>query len=141
MCRSWIRDSGRDNDLHEWRNALKKLKELKCRDMEDEVFQLSRFTYDQLHDLAQQQCLLYCALFPEDHHIVREELTGFLIDEGIIERMGSRQAAFDEGHTMLIRLANVSLLERDETYGCVIWLGTWQSKYNKRTLKAWLKQV
>ncbi|XP_073263046.1 uncharacterized protein [Populus alba] len=33
--------------------------------------------------------------------------------------MGSKQAAFDEGHTMLNRLANVSLLEIDETYRCV----------------------
>ncbi|KAG5223805.1 disease resistance protein [Salix suchowensis] len=48
-----------------------------------------------LHDLAQQQCLLYCALFPEDHCIERKRLIGYLIDEGIIKRMGSRQVAFD----------------------------------------------
>uniref|UniRef100_A0A6N2KBM7 Uncharacterized protein n=1 Tax=Salix viminalis TaxID=40686 RepID=A0A6N2KBM7_SALVM len=102
--------------LHEWRSTLKKLKESKSRDMEDEVFRLLRFSYDQLHDLAQQQCLFYCALFPEDHHIEREQLIGYLIDEGIIKRMGSRQAAFDEGHTMLDKLEDVSLLEGDETF-------------------------
>uniref|UniRef100_A0A6N2KU15 TIR domain-containing protein n=1 Tax=Salix viminalis TaxID=40686 RepID=A0A6N2KU15_SALVM len=98
--------------LHEWRNTLRKLKESKSRDMEDEVLRLLRFSYDQLHDLAQQQCLLYCALFPEDHCIEREQLIGYLIDEGIIKRNGSRQEAFDEGHTMLDKLEDVSLLER-----------------------------
>jgi disease resistance protein RPS2 len=104
------------DELHEWRNTLKKLKESKCRDMEDKVFRLLRFSYDHLHDFKQQQCFLYCALFPKDHDIGREELIDYLIDEGIIERMGSRQAAFDEGHTMLDRLVNVSLLERTHGY-------------------------
>ncbi|XP_010999733.1 PREDICTED: probable disease resistance protein At5g63020 [Populus euphratica] len=67
----------RVDDLHEWRNTLKKLKESKCRDMKDKV---------------------YCALFPEDHEIVRKELIDYLIDEGVIERMESRQEAVDEGH-------------------------------------------
>ncbi|KAJ6857933.1 disease resistance protein [Populus alba x Populus x berolinensis] len=101
----------RVDDLHEWRNTLKKLKESKCRDMEDKVFRLLRFSYDQLHDLALQQCLLYCALFPEDHEILREGLIGYLIDERVIERMESRQEAVDEGHTMLNRLESVCLLE------------------------------
>ena len=57
--------------IYEWRNILKRLKESKSRDMEDEVFRLLRFSYYQLHDLA-QQCLLYCALFPDDHCIERE---------------------------------------------------------------------
>jgi disease resistance protein RPS2 len=39
-----------------------------------------------------------------------------LIDEGIIEEMRSRQAAFDEGHTMLDKLEKVCLMERAD-YG------------------------
>ncbi|KAI5554473.1 hypothetical protein BDE02_19G015700 [Populus trichocarpa] len=107
---------------HEWRNTLKKLKESKCREMQDEVFRLLRFSYDQLNDLALQQCLLYCALYPEDHEIKREELIGYLIDDGIIEEMRSRQAAFDEGHTMLDKLEKVCLMERadyGDYYRCV----------------------
>ena len=34
-----------------------------------------------------------------------------LIDEKIIERMKSRQAEFDKGHTMLKKLENACLLE------------------------------
>ncbi|KAI5554520.1 hypothetical protein BDE02_19G019600 [Populus trichocarpa] len=99
------------DDLHEWRNTLKKLKESEFRDMDEKVFQVLRVSYDRLGDVAQQQCLLYCALFPEDHWIEREELIGYLIDEGIIKGMRSWQATFDEGHTMLNRLENVCLLE------------------------------
>ncbi|KAI9377047.1 hypothetical protein POPTR_019G014372v4 [Populus trichocarpa] len=97
------------DDLHEWRNALKKLRESEFRD--NEVFKLLRFSYDRLGDLALQQCLLYCALFPEDCEIEREMLIGYLIDEGIIKGMRSRKDAFDEGHTMLNKLERVCLLE------------------------------
>ncbi|XP_034927175.1 putative disease resistance protein At4g10780 isoform X2 [Populus alba] len=90
------------DDLHEWRNTLEKLKESKVRDMEDEGFRLLRFSYDRLDDLALQQCFLYCALFPEG--ISRDDLIGYLIDEGIIDGIKSRQAEFDEGHTMLNEL-------------------------------------
>jgi len=95
------------DDLHEWRNTLKKLRESEFR----EVFKLLRFSYDQLGVLALQHCLLYCALFPENYMIEREGLIGYLIDEGIIKGIRSRKDAFDEGHTMLNRLENVCLLE------------------------------
>jgi disease resistance protein RPS2 len=97
------------DDLHEWRNTLKKLKESEFRD--NEVFKLLRFSYDRLGHLALQQCLLYCALFPEDSEIGREDLIGYLIDEGIIKVKRTRGDAFDEGHTMLNRLEYVCLLE------------------------------
>jgi len=87
--------------------------------MEDEIFRLLRFSYDQLDDLALQHCLLYGALFPEDYIIERDVLINYLIDEGIMKGMRSSQATFDEGHTMLNKLEDVCLLER-----CMIWLGT-----------------
>jgi len=102
------------DDLHQWRNTLNKLRESEFTDKE--VFKLLRFSYDRLGDLALQQCLLYCALFPEDHRIQRERLIGYLIDEGIIKGMRSRKDAFDEGHTMLNRLENVCLLESVKMY-------------------------
>jgi len=102
------------DDPHEWRNTLNKLRESEFRDME--VFKLLRFSYDRLGDLALQQCLLYCALFPEDHWIEREELIGYLIDEGIIKVKRSRGDAFDEGHAMLNRLEYVCLLENANMY-------------------------
>ncbi|KAG5223988.1 disease resistance protein [Salix suchowensis] len=100
------------NDLPEWRTTLIKLRELKFRDMDKKVFKVLRVSYDRLDDgLTLKQCLLYCALFPEDDMIKREQLIGYLIDEGIIKGRRRRQDAFDEGHTMLNRLQYVCLLE------------------------------
>nr|XP_034902826.1 probable disease resistance protein At4g27220 [Populus alba] len=99
------------DDPYEWRNTLNKLRESEFRDIDEKVFRLLRFSYDRLGDLALKQCLLYCALFPEDDEIEREELIGYLIDEGIIKGKRSRGDAFDEGNTMLNRLEYVCLLE------------------------------
>uniref|UniRef100_A0A6N2LUV4 Uncharacterized protein n=1 Tax=Salix viminalis TaxID=40686 RepID=A0A6N2LUV4_SALVM len=101
-------------DEDEWRNTLEKLKELKSGDMEDEMFRMLRFCYDRLDDVALQQCLLYCILFPEDYIIKREELIDYLIDGGIIEKMWSREAAFHKGHAMLDRLEKAGLLQKIE---------------------------
>ncbi|XP_006370829.3 disease resistance protein At4g27190 [Populus trichocarpa] len=98
------------NDLHEWRTTLKRLKESNFWDMEDQIFQILRLSYDCLDDSA-QQCFVYCALFDEHHKIERGVLIDYFIEEGIIKEM-SRQAALDKGHSILDRLENVSLLER-----------------------------
>ncbi|KAG5223970.1 disease resistance protein [Salix suchowensis] len=101
---------GVDN-LNEWRNTLKELRESGYRDMDEKVFTVLRVSYDRLGDGSPlQKCLLYCALFPEDQLIKREELVDYLIYEGIIEEM-RRQDALDKGHTMLDRLKYVCLLE------------------------------
>ncbi|KAG5255034.1 disease resistance protein [Salix suchowensis] len=113
------------DDLHEWRNALTELKQSEVRvdDMEPEVFHILRFSYMRLSDSALQQCLLYCAFFPEDFTVDREDLIGYLIDEGIIQPMNSRQEEFDEGQAMLNKLENACLLE------------SYFSKYNYRFFK------
>uniref|UniRef100_A0A6N2LQU7 NB-ARC domain-containing protein n=1 Tax=Salix viminalis TaxID=40686 RepID=A0A6N2LQU7_SALVM len=115
----------RVKNLNEWRNTLKELGESGYKDMNEKVFKVLRVSYDRLDDeLALKQCLLYCALFPEDHMIARGQLIGYLIDEGIIKGMGRRQDAFDKGHTMLNRLEYFSLLEsaknEDDGSKCVI---------------------
>ncbi|KAG5223880.1 disease resistance protein [Salix suchowensis] len=100
------------DDQDEWRRTLEILKEIQSGDNGDEVFRMIRLSYDRLDDVVLQQCLLYCALFPKDDIIKREELIFYLIDEGIIQKMGSREATFDKGHEMLDRLENVGLLQR-----------------------------
>ena len=70
-----------------------------------------RFSYTHLSDRALQRCFLYCALFPEDFEIHRENLIAYLIDEGVVKGQKSREAEINKGHTMLNRLENVCLLE------------------------------
>jgi disease resistance protein RPS2 len=100
-------------DICEWKNALEELKESKVRkdDMEPEVFHRLRFSYNHLSDSAMQQCFLYCALFPKDFEIPREDLIAYLIDNGVIEELNSREAEFNKGHSMLNKLQDVCLLE------------------------------
>uniref|UniRef100_A0A2N9G533 Disease resistance protein winged helix domain-containing protein n=1 Tax=Fagus sylvatica TaxID=28930 RepID=A0A2N9G533_FAGSY len=108
-------------DVSEWRNALEELRtSIKGpNNVATEVFKRLQFSYKRLKDEKLQHCLLYCALYPEDYEIDRDELIEHLIDEGVIERMKSRQAEFDKGHTMLNKLENACLLEggsRDSEY-------------------------
>ncbi|KAM4103154.1 hypothetical protein ACJW30_06G057500 [Castanea mollissima] len=100
-------------DDFEWRDALERLKtSLKGFDkMEDKVYKTLEFSYDRLKEDELKQCLLHCALYPEDFKIFKNELIEHLIDEGIIERMKSRQREFDRGKTILKRLENACLLE------------------------------
>jgi disease resistance protein RPS2 len=103
----------------EWRNALEDLRtSIKgSNNVATTVFERLQFSYKRLKDEKLQHCLLYCALYPEDFKIDRDELIEHLIDEGVIERMKSRQAEFDKGHTMLNKLQNVCLLEGGSHYG------------------------
>ncbi|KAJ9671380.1 hypothetical protein PVL29_025193 [Vitis rotundifolia] len=100
-----------------WRNALNELREhVKGHtiDMENDVFKILEFSYNRLNDEKLQECLLYCALFPEDYKIRRVSLIRYWIAEGLVEEMGSWQAERDRGHAILDKLENVCLLERCE---------------------------
>ncbi|KAM3696019.1 hypothetical protein ACJW31_06G006200 [Castanea mollissima] len=101
-------------DVSEWRNALNELRTPKKGPKNVDaatIFERLRFSYNRLKDEGLQHCLLYCALFCEDHEFERDELIEDLIDEGIIEQLESRQAEFDRGHTMLNKLERACLLE------------------------------
>uniref|UniRef100_A0A6N2M6W5 Uncharacterized protein n=1 Tax=Salix viminalis TaxID=40686 RepID=A0A6N2M6W5_SALVM len=106
--------------MHEWRYTLEELKQSKVPQdkVEEEVFQILRFSYTHLSDEALQECFLYCGLFPEDFEIHREDLIDYLIDEGLVKGK-SREAEINKGHTMLDRLERACLLER---LGCGHWV-------------------
>uniref|UniRef100_A0A6N2KW60 Uncharacterized protein n=1 Tax=Salix viminalis TaxID=40686 RepID=A0A6N2KW60_SALVM len=100
--------------MHEWSNTLEELKQSKVPQdrVEEEVFQILRFSYTHLRDRAMQECFLLCGLFPEDFEIPRENLIDYLIDEGLVKQQKSRDAEINKGHTMLDRLEKACLLER-----------------------------
>ncbi|KAK4576558.1 hypothetical protein RGQ29_027201 [Quercus rubra] len=97
----------------EWRDALEKLKTsvMRSNNREKHVLETLKFSYECLEDEEPKQCLLHCALYPEDFKIDKQELIEHLIDEGIIERMKNRQAEFDRGYSILSKLENACLLE------------------------------
>ncbi|KAK4576548.1 hypothetical protein RGQ29_027194 [Quercus rubra] len=98
---------------YERRDALEQLRtSLKGFDnIEKQVHEVLKFSYERLKEENLKQCLLHCALYPEDFKIDKKELIEHLIDERIIERMKSRQAEYDRGYSMLNKLENASLLE------------------------------
>jgi len=104
----------------QWRNTLKNLKESRdgLDDMEKEL-QTLRKSYTHLVRFDRQQCFLYCALFPGDFKIPKEDLIAYLIDEGVIKKRESREDEFDEGHSLLDRLEDVCLLESVDG-GCAV---------------------
>uniref|UniRef100_A0A6N2NFX5 Uncharacterized protein n=1 Tax=Salix viminalis TaxID=40686 RepID=A0A6N2NFX5_SALVM len=101
------------DDIGQWNNALKKLKESKSEEggMEADMFNIIKFSYENLNDTALQQAFLYSALLPVDFGISREDLVEYMIVEGIVVKRKSRQAESDKGHAMLNKLENACLIE------------------------------
>ncbi|KAK0600226.1 hypothetical protein LWI29_012846 [Acer saccharum] len=108
-------------DVRMWKNALNSLKKHAGRadGMADEVFQRLKFSYDRLPSAKLKHCFLYCALYPEDFEILKEELIEYWIVEGLIGEMETRQEMYDDGHFILKRLENNCLLESGKKEGCV----------------------
>ncbi|KAH9715765.1 Disease resistance protein [Citrus sinensis] len=104
------------DEIHEWRNVLNELRGRlrSLNDVDTKVFGRLEFSYHRLKDEKLQQCFLYCALYPEDFPILKEELIDYWIAEGFIEEVEDVQAKNDRGHTILNRLVNCCLLERAE---------------------------
>ncbi|XP_047260133.1 disease resistance protein RFL1, partial [Capsicum annuum] len=98
-------------DIREWRNALNDFLE----NMESDVFKVLKYSYDRLRDTTMQECFLYCALYPEDCAILRDELIGRFIMEGLVKG-SSREDEFNHGHTILNKLVKLCLLEATVDY-------------------------
>ncbi|KAK0601233.1 hypothetical protein LWI29_022360 [Acer saccharum] len=105
-----------EHEVRVWKNALNKLKKNAggADGMADEVFQRLKFSYDRLPGAKMKHCFLYCALYPEDFAISKEELIEYWIVEGLLDEMETRQEMYDEGLSILKRLENNCLLESVE---------------------------
>ncbi|KAJ4718621.1 Disease resistance protein [Melia azedarach] len=101
------------HEIHEWRNALNELSRhvRSVRGTDADVFGRLEFSYNRLKDEKVQHCFLYCALYPEDFVIPKDELIDYWIADGILDEVENVQAKYDRGRTMLDRLVNNCLLE------------------------------
>ncbi|GKU97745.1 hypothetical protein SLEP1_g10843 [Rubroshorea leprosula] len=104
------------SDPRLWKNALNELIEHKrtVAGTEADKFGILKFSYDHLKDEKIQHCFLYCALYPEDHKIPKDEIIEYWIEEGLIEEMQTRQAMKYKGHDILKKLEDNCLLEFTE---------------------------
>ncbi|KAK9268082.1 hypothetical protein L1049_010521 [Liquidambar formosana] len=102
------------NDVEEWKYALTELRNscMRRNGMEDEVFARLEFSYRRLRDDTARACLLYCALYPEDHEIEIKELIEHWIWEGLMEHDVRRtQAYMLRGKNLVNELKDCCLLE------------------------------
>nr|GMC56740.1 probable disease resistance protein At1g12290 isoform X2 [Ipomoea batatas] len=100
------------NDDHSWRTAIKKFHSddsLQLEDLEKNVFEILKFSYNKLTNPKWKECFLYCCLYPEDKEIQKDEVIIKFIAEGLCEDI-------DEGHSILKKLVDVFLLEGGEWY-------------------------
>ncbi|KAK9266362.1 hypothetical protein L1049_012633 [Liquidambar formosana] len=101
------------NDVVEWENALTELRDscMKRNGMEEKVFARLKFSYGRLRDDVTRACLLYCALYPEDHEIDTKELIEYWIWEGLMSDVGRIQANMRKGKIVVNELKDSCLLE------------------------------
>ncbi|XP_039170526.1 probable disease resistance protein At4g27220 [Eucalyptus grandis] len=101
-------------EIHEWRSALKELKEARFEGegMEDKVFRVLKFSFIRLNDPVVQRCFLHLALYPEDFKIETADLLRNLVYLDFFSDLKSLEAQYDRGHTVVNKLVNVCLLER-----------------------------
>lgn len=102
--------------IKEWEHALKVLRRSisNLQGMEDElyqgmevsVFKRLKFSYDSLSNNTLQSCFLYCALFPEDFKILKDDLVHYWIYENFCSR--------GEGYDIVHTLIRQCLLEEEE---------------------------
>ncbi|GKU91029.1 hypothetical protein SLEP1_g4958 [Rubroshorea leprosula] len=103
------------DDVNVWRNALTELRDhvMSVQDSNDEIFKQLRFSFDRLGSLEVKNCFLYCSFFEEDYVFSRRELIESWIDEGLIDGLPSRKAAYDRGYAIIDRLEKNFLLEKE----------------------------
>ncbi|TYJ39064.1 hypothetical protein E1A91_A04G040000v1 [Gossypium mustelinum] len=106
-----------EDDPHIWKTAHEDLKERigKVEGVEAKVIECLKFSFDHLKDGKVKDCFLYCALYPEDFGISKDELIECWIDEGFINEMDTKQEMEDKGLNILKKLEDNCLLENSTT--------------------------
>ncbi|KAK8575878.1 hypothetical protein V6N12_063529 [Hibiscus sabdariffa] len=95
----------------EWKYTIEKLKRSTLPKMENEVFPLLKFSYDNLTP-TMKCCLLYCCMYPEDCHISTKTLVEYWFCEGLLNEFDSIREAEMQGDHIINSLLSACLLER-----------------------------
>ncbi|PIA24910.1 hypothetical protein AQUCO_14800007v1 [Aquilegia coerulea] len=100
----------------EWKLAISELNKsaAKFPGMEKRVFHLLKFSYDKLPSATDQVCFLFCALYPEDYSISKEDLIYKWIGMGYIGGFEDFEEAVNIGHGIIGTLKRTCLLENGD---------------------------
>ncbi|TYJ31487.1 hypothetical protein E1A91_A06G202000v1 [Gossypium mustelinum] len=97
--------------LGEWNYAIEMLKRCASPQMEDEVFSLLKFSYDNLPNATMRSCFLYCCLHPEDCCIPKKRLVEYWFCEGLLIEFDRISEAQMQSDHIINFLLNACLLE------------------------------
>ncbi|KAL1166759.1 hypothetical protein V6Z11_A06G218100 [Gossypium hirsutum] len=97
--------------LGEWNYAIETLKRCASPQMEDEVFSLLKFSYDNLPNATMRSCFLYCCLHPEDCCIPKKRLVEYWFCEGLLIEFDRISEAQMQSDHIINFLLNACLLE------------------------------
>ncbi|XP_042500384.1 disease resistance protein RPS5-like isoform X2 [Macadamia integrifolia] len=105
----------------EWMNAAREMEQsaTDLRGMKEEVFVPLKFSFDRLEDDMLRSLFLYCACFPEDYNIGKDEIVNYCVGEGFADRLGSLTAARNKCEALIGSLKIACLLEDGEDEGSV----------------------
>ncbi|PIA30476.1 hypothetical protein AQUCO_05500029v1 [Aquilegia coerulea] len=100
----------------EWKRAISELNKsmAKFPSIEKRVFHLLKFSYDKLPSATDQVCFLFCALYPEDYSISKEDLINKWIGMGYIGDFEDFEEAVNIGHGIIGTLKRTCLLENGD---------------------------
>ncbi|XP_043710613.1 disease resistance protein RPS2-like [Telopea speciosissima] len=105
------------HEVGSWKNASREmeLSATEIRGMKEEVFIPLKFSFDKLENDMLRSLFLYCACFPEDYNInIRYEILDYCVGEGLVDRLGSLNAARDKGVDLIESLKIACMLEDGE---------------------------
>ncbi|KAL2466356.1 Disease resistance protein [Abeliophyllum distichum] len=103
----------KEKNIRQWQAALSELRNstANIEGVENQVFARLRFSYDRLKDDMTRSCFLYCALYPEDHIIEKEELIKYWLWDGLLGSFGSQIVKMRLGNMILNELKSACMLE------------------------------
>ncbi|CAL8132771.1 unnamed protein product [Prunus armeniaca] len=98
----------------EWKHAVLVLRRFSSEfsEMEDKVFLLLKFSYDNLPSQKVRSCFLYCALLPKDFVILKDDLVYFwMCEEDVLDEYGNVEEAKNKSYHIIGTLLTSCLLE------------------------------
>ncbi|KAK9117951.1 hypothetical protein Scep_016044 [Stephania cephalantha] len=98
-----------------------------------QIFAKLKFSYDDLRGIH-KPCFLYCALYPEDFYIQKDQLIRHWTGQGFLDGFESMDEAYDSGYGVIETLKAANLLEsvlgsdihvkmHDTIRDLAIWIG------------------
>ncbi|PIA34093.1 hypothetical protein AQUCO_03900180v1 [Aquilegia coerulea] len=100
----------------EWKRAILELNKsaAKFPGMTGRVLHLLKFSYDKLPSSTDRVCFLFCALYPEDYSISKDDLIYKWIGVGYIGGFEDFEEALNIGHGIIGTLKRTCLLEKGD---------------------------